>query len=67
MTEKYHDGDPMSDVISDDYRMLQILSRFGITLGFGDKSVAAKALYQCKNFTFIISLFINYTSTKETQ
>ena len=41
MTEKYHDGDPMSDVISDDYRMLQILSRFGITLGFGDKSVAA--------------------------
>ena len=40
MTEKYHDGDPMSDVISDDYRMLQILSRFGITLGFGDKSVS---------------------------
>ncbi len=41
MTEKYHESDPMSDVISDDYRMLQILSRFGITLGFGDKSVAA--------------------------
>ena len=40
MTEKYHDGDPMSDVISGDYRMLQILSRFGITLGFGDKSVS---------------------------
>lgn len=41
MTEKYHGSDPMSDVISDDYRMLQILSRFGVTLGFGDKSVSA--------------------------
>lgn len=40
MTEKYHKNDPMSDVISDDYRMLQMLNRFGITLGFGDKSVA---------------------------
>ena len=41
MTEKYHGSDPMSDVISDDYRMLQILSRFGVPLGFGDKSVSA--------------------------
>ena len=40
MTEKYHKTDPMSDVISDDYRMLQVMSRFGITLGFGDQSVA---------------------------
>ena len=30
----------MNDVISDDYRMLQMISRFGITLGFGDKTVA---------------------------
>ena len=40
MTERYHKTDPMSDLISDDYRMLQLISRFGITLGFGDKSVA---------------------------
>ena len=40
MTEKYHENDPMSDVISDDYRMLQMISRFGITLGFGDQTVA---------------------------
>ena len=39
MTEKYHELDPMSDVISDDYRMLQMLGRFGITLGFGNKTV----------------------------
>lgn len=31
----------MSDLISDDYRMLQILSRFNLALGFGDQSVAA--------------------------
>ncbi len=40
MIEKYHDNDPMIDVISDDYRMLQLISRFGITLGFGDLTVA---------------------------
>ncbi len=40
MIEKYHETDPLTDVISDDYRMLQILGRFGITLGFGEKSVA---------------------------
>jgi len=39
MNERYHDTDPMSDVISDDYRMLQIISRFGIRLGFGDQTV----------------------------
>ena len=31
----------MSDVISDDYRILQIISRFGIKLGFGDQTVEA--------------------------
>ncbi len=41
MTEKYHETDPMIDVISDDYRMLQMISRFGITLGFGDQTVGA--------------------------
>lgn len=35
----YHKNDQMSSLISDDYRMLQILSRFGICLGFGDQSV----------------------------
>ena len=40
MTGRYHEKDPMSDVISDDYRMLQMISRFGITLGFGDQTVA---------------------------
>lgn len=41
MTERYRATDPISDLISDDYRMLQVISRFGLTLGFGDQSVVA--------------------------
>lgn len=40
MIEKFHGSDPMIDVISEDYRMLQLLSRFGISMGFGDQTVA---------------------------
>lgn len=39
MIEKFHGSDPMIDVISEDYRMLLLLSRFGIPLGFGDQTV----------------------------
>ncbi len=39
MIEKYHETDPLIDLISDDYRMLQMISRFGISLGFGDQTV----------------------------
>lgn len=41
MAEKYKLTDRMSDIISDDYRLLQIISRFGLTLGFGDQTVAS--------------------------
>lgn len=41
MTEKYKATDRISDVISDDYRLLQVISRFGLTLGFGDQTVGA--------------------------
>ena len=54
MTEKYHSTDPMSDVISDDYRILQIISRFGIKLGFGDQSVEAT----CKSAGVDVGTFL---------
>lgn len=41
MLEKYKETDKMSDIIGDDYRVLQVISRFGLTLGFGDQSVCA--------------------------
>lgn len=41
MADKYKATDKMSDVISDDYRLLQVISRFGLTLGFGEQTVEA--------------------------
>ncbi len=58
MIEKFHDSDPMIDVISDDYRMLQLISRFGITLGFGDQTVAdtcQKAGVDTKTFLTVVN------------
>ncbi len=37
--QKYQAEDKLFDIISDDYSMLQVMSRFGISLGFGDKTV----------------------------
>lgn len=36
---KYSPEDRMIELINDDYRLLQVMSRFGLPLGFGDKSV----------------------------
>ena len=35
----YSSTDKMSDIICDNYRLLQVMSRFGLPLGFGDHSV----------------------------
>lgn len=39
MRHKYRASDSMSALISDDYKLLQVLSRFNIPLGFGNKNV----------------------------
>ncbi|MBQ0029508.1 MAG: response regulator transcription factor [Paludibacteraceae bacterium] len=44
MIQKYHAHDPISDLISDDYRMLQVISRFNIALGVGDQTVQSVCL-----------------------
>ena len=36
---KYKETDKMSDLICEDYTLLQVMSRFGLSLGFGDKTV----------------------------
>lgn len=38
-TNKYKAGDKLCDVIAKDYRLLQVMSRFGISLGFGEKTI----------------------------
>ena len=39
MSANYKDTDRMCDVICDEYHLLQMMSRFGIPLGFGEKTV----------------------------
>lgn len=39
----YKSTDKMSDLICENYALLQVLSRFGVSLGFGDKSVRRSA------------------------
>lgn len=36
---KYSSTDKMSDLICDNYSLLMVMSRFGLSLGFGDKNV----------------------------
>ncbi len=36
---KYRASDKMSDLICDNYSLLMVMSRFGLSLGFGDKNV----------------------------
>ena len=38
---KFTDNAHMSDLIRDDYRLLQVIARFGIGLGFGNQTVEA--------------------------
>ncbi|MDR0895714.1 MAG: LuxR C-terminal-related transcriptional regulator [Prevotellaceae bacterium] len=37
--QKYNATDKMSDLISENFSLLMVMSRFGLSLGFGDKSV----------------------------
>ena len=41
---KYKAGDTMSSLITGNYRMLLVISRFGIALGFGDKTIGEVCL-----------------------
>ncbi|MCD8292809.1 MAG: hemerythrin domain-containing protein [Prevotellaceae bacterium] len=43
---KYRATDKMSDLICDNYSLLMVMSRFGLSLGFGDKSVKDVCLSQ---------------------
>lgn len=40
MAGQYKATDKLSYVLANDYRLLQVMSRFGISLGFGEKSIS---------------------------
>ena len=52
---KYSDSDKMSDLICNNYPMLLVMNRFGITLGFGDQSIREV----CENKGVDVSTFLS--------
>ena len=62
---KYTENHRLGEVISDNYKLLLVISRFGISCGFGDKSI--KSICQERNVdcdTFLA--VINYTANGDT-
>ena len=69
---KYKPTDRMVSLISDNYQLIQVMSRFGIPLGFGDKTVTEVCSdngVDCRTFltvvNFMIDGFSNFDSTPE--
>lgn len=59
---EYKETDSLSDLICDNYAMLLVLSRFGISLGFGDKSikeVCQESNVDCNTFLSVVNLLIS--------
>ena len=64
--QKYKPNDKMIDLISDNYSLLQVMSRFGLSLGFGDKTVKEVCELNgvdCRTFLIVVNFIgisINY-------
>jgi|WetSurMetagenome_2_1015567.scaffolds.fasta_scaffold162382_2 regulator of cell morphogenesis and NO signaling len=66
MSNNYQAADRMIDLISDNYRLLQVMSRFGMSLGFGNKTVDEVCqMYQVDTTTFLA--IINFVNTGYSQ
>ncbi len=62
---KYTESDSMSDLINCNYSILLVISRFGISLGFGDKTieeVCKQNDIDTKTFLIIVNMLINEES-----
>ena len=56
--QKYKPTDKMIDLISDNYSLLQLMSRFGLSLGFGDKTVKEVCELNgvdCRTFLIVVN------------
>ena len=66
--KRYSETDKMSDLISDNYSLLMVMSRFGLSLGFGDKTVTEVCKSQgvhCPTFLTVAN-FISESRHKAT-
>ncbi len=58
---KYSPNDKMVELISDNYQLIQVMSRFGIPMGFGDKTVAEVCTLNgvdCDTFLSVVNFVI---------
>lgn len=59
LTQKiYKPTDKMSDLICENYNMLQVLTRFGLSLGFGDRTIEEVCREQqvdCPTFLVVVN------------
>jgi regulator of cell morphogenesis and NO signaling len=58
MADRYEDTNKMCELIGDDYRLLQVISRFGLSLGFGEKTIAEVCQEQqvdCNTFLAVVN------------
>lgn len=59
---KYRPDDKMISLIADNYRLIQVMSRFGIPMGFGDKTVAevcTDSKVDTDTFLAVVNFLIN--------
>ncbi|NLV52899.1 MAG: helix-turn-helix transcriptional regulator [Bacteroidales bacterium] len=59
MAAHYQSTDKLGFVLANDYRLLQVMSRFGLSLGFGEKTIAS-VCRQCNVDTDTFLAIINY-------
>lgn len=59
--QKYKPTDKMIDLIGDNYSLLQVMSRFGLSLGFGDKTVKEVCEMNnvdCQTFLVVVNFMV---------
>ncbi len=64
----YGGEDRMCDLVCDRYAVLQVMSRFGIALGFGDKTIAevcADNQVDTATFLAVVNLLMNFGNGEE--
>ena len=60
--------DKMCDLVCDKYSVLQVMSRFGIALGFGDQTISevcSKHKVDTKTFLAVVNLLYNHTDPQQ--
>lgn len=62
---KYTEKNRLGDIISEHYQLLFLMSRFGISLGFGDKTVKEVCEEKCVNCDTFLSV-INFVTNGDT-